>query len=79
MGEVGDILETCMLLDQRLADTDDSKNRVDVILEHISLAENKLKVKCPQFRAGKKIIMFVDILINNRSYENCGTMFYSNL
>ncbi|XP_022342770.2 NHL repeat-containing protein 2-like isoform X1 [Crassostrea virginica] len=51
MGEVGDILETCMLLDQRLADTDDSKNRVDVILEHISLAENKLKLKCPQFRA----------------------------
>ena len=70
MGEVGDILETCMLLDQRLADTDVWKNRVDVILEHISLAENKLKVKCPQFRAGKTIIMLVDELINYISNEN---------
>ena len=61
MGEVGDILETCMLLDQRLADTDESKKRIDVILEHISLAENKLKVKCPQFKAGKTIIMIVNV------------------
>lgn len=50
MGEVGDILEACMLFDQKLQDTDDN-----VIREHINLVENKLKVKCPQFKTGKII------------------------
>lgn len=50
MGDVGDILEACMLFDQKLQDTDDTEKRRDVIREHINLVENKLKVKCPQFK-----------------------------
>lgn len=55
MGDVGDILEACMLFDQKLQDTDDTEKRHNVIREHINLVENKLKVKCPQFKTGKII------------------------
>lgn len=55
MGDVGDILEACMLFDQKLQDTGDTEKRHNVIREHINLVENKLKVKCPQFKTGKII------------------------
>lgn len=59
MGDVGDILEACMLFDQKLQDTDDTEKRRDVIREHINLVENKLKVKCPQFKPGKTIFLCI--------------------
>lgn len=55
MGDVGAILEACMLFDQKLQDTDDTEKRHNVIREHLNLVENKLKVKCPQFKTGKII------------------------
>ncbi|XP_061192776.1 NHL repeat-containing protein 2-like [Saccostrea echinata] len=51
-GDVGNILEACMLLDQRLSEAYDIKRRVDLILEHLDLVESRLKVKCPQFKPG---------------------------
>lgn len=57
MGDVGDILEACMLFDQELQDTDDTEKRHKLIREHINLVENKLKVKCPQFKTGKIIFL----------------------
>jgi hypothetical protein len=52
MGDIGDILETCMIFDQKLSGTESTKDRADIILEHIRLVEEKLKVKCPQFEPG---------------------------
>ncbi|XP_062612441.1 NHL repeat-containing protein 2-like [Saccostrea cucullata] len=52
--DVKNILEACMLLDQRLSEACDAKHKVDLILEHLGLVEGKLKIKCPQFKPGLK-------------------------
>ncbi|XP_048746325.2 NHL repeat-containing protein 2-like isoform X2 [Ostrea edulis] len=49
MDNIGNILETCMILDQKLSETESIKDRADIILEHIHVVEDKLKVRCPQF------------------------------
>lgn len=53
MDNIGNILETCMILDQKLSETESIKDRADIILEHIHVVEDKLKVRCPQFEPSR--------------------------